>query len=72
MSTDTPEQTPAGRKPSHHRARILLAVLLVVAIPLIIVASIWPTFGTPCAITVGLLISVLQNVHDHPQPTDRK
>ena len=64
MTNNTPEQTPTGQPP-HRRTRILVAILLTVAIPLITVAIIWPSFGAACAITVGLLISVLQNIHDH-------
>ncbi len=65
MTPNTPEQTPAGPSSPHRRTLILLAILLTVAIPLITVAIIWPTYGAGCAITVGLLVSVLQNFHDH-------
>jgi hypothetical protein len=65
MTTNTPEQTPAGHQPPLRRGRILLAILLTIAIPLVTVAVIWPSLGAACAITVGLLISVLQNIHDH-------
>jgi hypothetical protein len=74
MTTKTPEQTPAGPNSRHRHTLILLAILLTVAIPLITVAIIWPTYGAGCAITVGLLINVLQSIHDrhhpnnHPQP----
>ena len=70
MITDTHEETPAGPRPTRRHTRILLAILLTIAVPLITVAIIWPTYGAACAITVALLISVLQNIHDHHRPTD--
>lgn len=70
MTTNTPERVPASHKPPSRYARILLAILLTAAVPLIAVAVIWPGLGAACAITVGLLISVLQNIHDHHRPND--
>jgi hypothetical protein len=70
MTTNTSEPTPPRPKPPHRPTRLLLAILVAVAVPLITVAVIWPSFGAACAITVGLLISVLQNIRDHHRPND--
>lgn len=64
----------AGRSPARpaaprRRAAILLTILLIVAIPLITIAFIYPTYGAGCAITVATLTVVLQNVYDRHHRT---
>ncbi|TKV59241.1 hypothetical protein FDO65_11490 [Nakamurella flava] len=68
-ATNDAGRTPARPTAPRRRTAILLIILLLVAIPLITIAVIYPAYGAGCAITVGTLTVVLQNVHDRHHRT---
>ncbi|WP_420116550.1 hypothetical protein [Micromonospora sp.] len=68
-TTNDAGRAPARPATPRRRTAILLTILLVVTIPSITIAVIYPAYGAGCAITVGTLISVLQNVHDRHHRT---
>jgi hypothetical protein len=44
---------------------IKIVVLLAVAVPLIVTAITWPIYGPACALTVAVVVAVLQIIRDH-------
>jgi hypothetical protein len=44
---------------------IMIVVLLAVAVPLIVTAITWPIYGPACALTVAVVVAVLQIIRDH-------
>ena len=64
MSLNSP-QAPAGPDHPDRRTVVILAILLIVALPLVTITILSPTYGSACALSVAVLITVLQIIREH-------
>jgi hypothetical protein len=65
MTLNSPQQTPAGSGRQDHRTVVTIAILLIVALPLVTITIFWPIYGPACALSVAVLVAVLQILREH-------
>lgn len=65
MNVNSAQRMPAGPGRPDRRTVVMLAILLIAAIPLVTITIVWPTYGSACALSVAVLIAVLQIIREH-------
>jgi hypothetical protein len=65
MTLNSPQQTPAGSGRPDHRTVVMIAILLIAALPMVTITTFWPIYGSACALSIAVLVAVLQILREH-------